>query len=284
MLISLRRALSDHNPIMREEARHQWAVMLKARVSTIWIIAAALLLIPALLAAGIGFIEALMRPLWSLQLNLLPAAINDLLLVLLTTMMISMHVVLVLVTMSLAANAITRERRGLTWEPLLMTGLDARQIVLGKWWASVSTMWTDFLLLAALRVGLLAWVLGQLLPEPLRNHGMGLLSVYVLLGGGAALLYTLIDVGFSSAVGLLATLLNPDNGTAMGLAFALRIAAAAGLTLLHIRIFTTLLNADILNFPLALLLSLGSFAALTGVMLLAVVGLSRWHGVLRAGE
>lgn len=278
------RTLSDRNPIMREEARHQWALMLKARVRTIWIVAAALLLIPALIASIAAFFEAFVRPLSPVQVVLLPREANTLLLGLLTTMTISMHVVLVLVTLSLAANAITRERRGLTWEPLLLTGMSAPQIVLGKWWASISIMWSDFMLLAALRVGLLAWVFGQLLPQPLANYELQLQSAYVLFGAGIITLYTLVDVGFSAAVGLLATMINPDDGTVMGLGLALRVIAAVGLTLAHVQIFARLLTADIHNLPLALLLSLGLFALLLVVVLGLALWAARWQGVLRAGE
>jgi len=60
-------------------------------------------------------------------------------------------------TLAFAANSISREKRGGTWDLLLLTPMSARQIARGKWWATLQNVWRDYLLLALLRAGALVW-------------------------------------------------------------------------------------------------------------------------------
>ncbi len=69
------------------------------------------------------------------------------------------HIYLMFHTMILAANSISREKEGLTWDLLVLTGINARQIVRGKWWAIIQLQFRRYLLLSLLRTGV-AIVLG----------------------------------------------------------------------------------------------------------------------------
>ncbi|HRF99264.1 MAG TPA: hypothetical protein PLZ51_28825, partial [Aggregatilineales bacterium] len=59
---------------------------------------------------------------------------------------------------------ITRERKGQTWDVLVLTNVDARQIVLGKWWASLVALWGDHAMIGFLRVGLVCGAVVSLEP------------------------------------------------------------------------------------------------------------------------
>jgi ABC-type transport system involved in multi-copper enzyme maturation permease subunit len=56
--------------------------------------------------------------------------------------------------LSLACNAILRERNAWTWELLLVTGCSSRNFVFGKWQAVVCRMWKSIILFALLRLGI----------------------------------------------------------------------------------------------------------------------------------
>ncbi len=70
----------------------------------------------------------------------------------------ALHFLLLFRALALGANSITREAQGNTWELLVLTGLDARQIVLGKWWATVRRLWRAYALLALLRASAAVWM------------------------------------------------------------------------------------------------------------------------------
>jgi hypothetical protein len=48
------------------------------------------------------------------------------------------HLALVFSALILASRSVAREREARTWDALLMTGVDARRLVIGKWWAVLS--------------------------------------------------------------------------------------------------------------------------------------------------
>jgi hypothetical protein len=57
-------------------------------------------------------------------------------------------------TLILAAHIASRERQTGTWDSLVLTGIDARQILLSKWWAVMLHVWPGHVLAALLRGGL----------------------------------------------------------------------------------------------------------------------------------
>ncbi|MCB9452247.1 MAG: hypothetical protein H6672_12465 [Anaerolineaceae bacterium] len=74
------------------------------------------------------------------------------------TVVLTLHFALMFKTLSLSANSIARERQNQTWEALVLTGVPARTIVLGKWWATVRRMGRMYLLLGLLRACIVGWI------------------------------------------------------------------------------------------------------------------------------
>jgi hypothetical protein len=71
---------------------------------------------------------------------------------------ILMHLYLLLQTLVRAATSIAREKQAGTWENLLMTGTDARRLVMGKWWGTLQGLIGGFALLIPLRAGVVVWL------------------------------------------------------------------------------------------------------------------------------
>lgn len=61
-------------------------------------------------------------------------------------------------------ESIRREHTAKTWEMLILTGMTARQLVLGKWWGVVVASWRDLLLLVVLRIGTIFAITAVLIP------------------------------------------------------------------------------------------------------------------------
>lgn len=202
MFTALRPRFTD-NIVARAEFRHQRFVINNARSGTVWIILAMALLIPAFVGSLLFFISALIAPFVSIQL--LPPDLNAGLafgaFLLLIVMNVALYAVVQLITVGLGANSILREKQGRTWETLLLTNIDARQIVLGKWWATIRALWGDQIMVALLRYGLAAWVVQTYVPaEP------ALRALHVLLLAGILTAFTVIDAAYSSALGILSPL------------------------------------------------------------------------------
>lgn len=137
------------------------------------------------------------------------------------------HVLLLYRTNAVAVNAIAREKSDNAWEMLILTGVNARQIVLGKWWATVRYVLRDYWLLAGLRVGLVIWLglgitrTGYLLPPPLPfevgRHQFDPNPVAILLSTASILLLTIASPFVTASFGLLSGLLSWRIGVFLGL-------------------------------------------------------------------
>ena len=68
-----------------------------------------------------------------------------------------LHFVLMIQTLSLSANSVAREKQANNWDMLVLTGIDARQIIRGKWWATVLRMWPMYAFLGILRAAVIIW-------------------------------------------------------------------------------------------------------------------------------
>lgn len=156
---------------------------------------------------------------------------------------LALHFGLMARTLSRSAHSITREQHGRTWDMLVLTGQDARQIVLGKWWATVRGLAADYLVLGALRAAVIVWMAG--------SAGRAMLVMYAgvyaapyanpltlpetwlpspalyLLAGTLVIGLTLANLGLTAACGLLAS----SGGRSSSLALALAAATRTGLLL-----------------------------------------------------
>lgn len=193
-----------NNPVLQAELKHQQYVITTSRSGRFWIALAVLLLIPAFLSSAVFVIEALLGV--NITRSLLGDGGRQLLMLNLIVMNVALYVVMTLITMGLAANSISREQTGKTWETLLITALKPQQIIMGKWWATLQALWGDHIMLAVMRVGLLAFFAIEQ-TQILSSGGSTRPSIgFLLLGIVLMLAFTAIEEAFSAAVGLLTPL------------------------------------------------------------------------------
>lgn len=150
-------------------------------------------------------------------------------------------------TLGLATTSVTH-RTGGAWDNIVITGIDARRLVRGKWIALIRLMWRDYAILAALRCGV---TLG-LATTVLNNDSLGEILYWVqptiipnlpgrmLLACVLIVALTLLNCLFTAGAATLGSFLARSN--------------TSGITTL----FTTRLTA--LGIPLALSLIPGLYA------------------------
>ncbi|MBI1281418.1 MAG: hypothetical protein GC179_25045 [Anaerolineaceae bacterium] len=137
-------------------------------------------------------------------------------------------------TIASGANSISREREGQTWEMLVLTGVNARQIVRGKWWATVQKQFPRYLMLSFIRAGATTASAVSLitnyyylsnyyntrmqLPHPL------MIVISILLG----VVLTVANLGFSAACGLLGSAVSKRSSMAVARGVANQIVLSLG--------------------------------------------------------
>lgn len=161
---------------------------------------------------------------------------------------LALHFRLMFRTLSRSVHSIAREQHGRTWDMLVLTGQDARQIVLGKWWATVRGLAADYLVLGALRTAVIVWMASSfgrvmlviyagtyatpyanpLTPPETRLPGPAL----YLLAGALVIGLTLANLGLTAACGLLASAAGRSSSLALALAAAIRTGLLTGAALL----------------------------------------------------
>ncbi len=216
------------NPVMRAELKHQRHVIETNRAGRVWIALAVLLVVPGIIISVVYFGAALLLP-------FMPSAralfVDGGPLAVLFIVNASLYPVVTLITLSLASASIERERDGLTWDSLLLTAVEPRHIVLGKWWASTRMLLGDHVMVAVARLGVIAWIVlllddwAGLPPGP-----FDLPPEVVLLPLLAAInsVYTALDLAFTTALGVLAGLLSRGGMITSTLVLAARLAVMGG--------------------------------------------------------
>jgi ABC-type transport system involved in multi-copper enzyme maturation permease subunit len=201
------------NPIAQSEVHYQRFVIERSRSSRFWIVLAALLVIPSLLASVYYSVLALAMPFVPSivtqtrdSLQSVGSITGNLLVVLLVVMTIAMYSVVTLVSLGLASNSISREKSGKTWDNLRLTDIGARRIVWGKWWATLRAMLGDHIMVGVVRVGLQAWVVLLAVALDYTTPTGGLIIFVSLLF--FTLWYTALDTGLTAAFGILSALPN----------------------------------------------------------------------------
>ncbi len=137
-------------------------------------------------------------------------------------------------TIALGANSISREREGQTWEMLVLTGINARQIVRGKWWATVQRQFPRYLMLSFIRGGASAAAALSVLtsyyyasnyyntrlqlPHPL------MIIISILLG----VVLTVANLGFSAACGVMGSAVSKRSSMAVARGVANQIVLSLG--------------------------------------------------------
>ncbi len=261
--------LFANNPVMRAELKHQQYVITTSRSGRFWIFLAVLLLLPAFLSSGLFLIEALLGV--PISQNVIGASGRELLLLNLIVMNVALYVVMTLITMGLAANSISREQTGKTWETLLITTLNARQIVIGKWWATLRALWGDHIMLAVLRVGMVSYIALEFKFDSVDNRlQLEFLLVAIIL----VLAYTAAEEAFSAAIGLLTPL--SGAGWLFFIVLFVRFGATAAVIGLIAWLNRAFMPAMPWNTALAALVGLVGVVGLTWAALLVAERIAAW--------
>lgn len=215
-MASIPQSLSD-NPITRAELTHQQSLAPSHKWQRWSVIFG--------LGLGVAAISSLILALFVPQLaglvRVSPRELESLLrgwfgtlTVLLGGLIMIHHLSFAAAGLQLAAASIAREKQGRTWESLVLTGVDARRIVYGKWWATMQTLWQMYRPLLALRFVAALWVgmIGARAQLAVPLAAPPLLNI-VLIALMAAV-FPLCYVAFTGTLGLLASLVVTSETTA----------------------------------------------------------------------
>ena len=136
------------------------------------------------------------------------------LMVLLGALIMIHHLAFATSALQLGSTTVAREKEGRTWESLLLTGVDARRIVFGKWLATVQTLWQVYRPLLILRFAVALWMglAGGLARISPFSAAPPLISVILI--AAVTSIFPMCYAGFTVMIGLLASLLAKNETTA----------------------------------------------------------------------
>jgi hypothetical protein len=157
-------------------------------------------------------------------------------------------------TLVISTNSIARERNAKSWELLLLTSVNTRQVIKAKWWAVVRHQRKDYALLAVMRIGMVGFLalnfsvtfsFGDFpyfsygspgpLVEPDRTIVFFIATLIVLLSAAIIAMLTMLNLKFTAACGILGGFiaLRPSlalpSGIAVRLLLAIILAALIGI-------------------------------------------------------
>lgn len=155
-----------------------------------------------------------------------------------------LHIKLTFKTLGLSTSSITREREFNNWDLLLLTGIDARTILRGKWWASVQHMWRNYVVLGGLQALMTIWAIGK------SDFSMFYTFQLNMNGGetafrlfGLSVIVTvfvdfisLLNLGLTAACGLLAASDYANKNVALILSIGIRLFTILSITIIPIAI------------------------------------------------
>ncbi len=158
--------------------------------------------------------------------------------VLLALMNVGAYLLIALKTASAAVDSVARERHSRTWDTLLITGIDSRRVVLGKWLGVLRGLWRDYAWLYILRLGVMFWAsfyssFGRLSWLDWRNVQLtgGFVNLdRFLLAGLIVLVYLALEMGLLAAIGLITSILDRSARQGVWITIALRIGIAIGVS------------------------------------------------------
>jgi hypothetical protein len=158
------------------------------------------------------------------------------------------YLIVVFKAIGTANDSTYRERRGKTWELLMLTGVSNWRMVFGKWLGVMRHLIRDFTWLYLLRVGTFLWFVAQMnlirdfdsscvygysscvesISISNANFGHEFLFHALLL----MLAFTVLELMASTAIGMSTAFFNWKSRTATGAAMLIRMGLGAGLPLL----------------------------------------------------
>lgn len=203
--------MTTYNPVLIAELRHQRFVIQRSRSGWLWIALAAAMVIPSLLASLIFSSAILLSPFIPSVLQF----VNDNGGTWFSVLMIvnfSLYPVVTLVTLGLSANSIRREKAGKTWDSLRLTHISNRQIVLGKWIASLRALWFDHVMATIIRIGWIAVIL--LASMSVLKLGAANAAMHFVLLAIITIIYGFLDAGLTAGLGIVSAM--PEAGSTIG--------------------------------------------------------------------
>lgn len=126
------------------------------------------------------------------------------------------HFSLMFRTLALAANSITREKQSGSWDLLVLTGVDAQQIVRGKWWATIQQQFPHYVWLGVFRAcAAVYWMAAnsRLMYGMIYSPYYSAMSIEILLPAPLGILvaglivfgFTIVNLFFTAACGIQAS-------------------------------------------------------------------------------
>lgn len=220
------------NPIAHAEADHLRRYT-AAHPRRRWVIVVLLLLAGAAFAANASLLleDTGLGVLFRDADNLLPVLS-------LVAVTLVLHLMALFRLSMMAGESIVREKRGSTWETLIVTGMPAQRFVSGKILGVLRVVWREWLLLAAVRallcVGLGATILGAgsfsftaVSAEMVRFPVLQVLMAVALI-----VIFTGVNLLFTAVVGVAASLIGRTTSPGGTTATALRMGSLVTVTLL----------------------------------------------------
>ncbi len=214
------------NIIAQAEFRYQRYVIDTSRSPSGWIITALLMLAPALIMSLVLFVVGMFGHSIEPFLAPPPTLIGRLTQIgtgALVTMNIALYLVVILITLGLSSNSITRERKSKNWDVLLLTNVNSRQLVWGKWWASMHALWGDHVMVGLLRMGMIGGLVSfhaNRLPPGVAGLSPEMTHLFIL--SGIMIAFTIIDAAFTTAMGVAIPLSNWSGSVIFAVVIAVR--------------------------------------------------------------
>ena len=223
-----------HGNIASLEFRYQKYVIKTSRSGRIWIVMAVFLLAPAIITSlALWFIGLTGRSPTAIlnERHLLLTGHTTLTeqglrlgMVTFVTMNIALYLVVTLVALALSANSVTREKLNKTWDLLILTNVDAQEMVWGKWWASLKALAGDYGMVGLLRFGVAGGIVAantpHLSPLPL---GAPVEVGHLLLMTLSLGLFTAIDAALTAALGIAGALAEAPGSVTNTLVVSARV-------------------------------------------------------------
>lgn len=211
------------NPVAQAELNHQQRTTTHHRWQRFPIIFAVALVLGVISYSTLQIVPTLARRFGvpAQELDLLLRGGFDTITILTGALIMIHHLAFATAALQLAATSIAREKGGRTWESLLLTGVDAREIIVGKWSATMRTLWLAYRPLLLLRFGVALWMGAASGATRFSTYLTPPSFIDMIVIGGITALFPLCYAGFTITLGLLASLLVSSETAASRVASAL---------------------------------------------------------------
>ena len=124
--------------------------------------------------------------------------------------------------------AIVREKQGNTWDTLRLTGIDARKLIVGKWAATVQSVWHVHRRMVLPRALTLGWlVVVSAFSDDISDHLLTLGFSTVILAVLGAVILPGVNIGLGSAIGMIGSLLGNTESSSRTVTIFIQVSLIA---------------------------------------------------------